>query len=418
LGEESVFMDVDTIPPGVDFGQHIRDAVQGCDVVLAIMGDQWLDIAYADGPRRGQRRLDDPGDFVRLELEAALRRGIPVIPVLANRALVPRPEDLPESLRALASRQAVELRAGRDLNVDIRRLLRAILAMEGAESEGAFAPANPGGGSVSHTDGSGTTSGTFVGAHAAQERFDNALRMRLCWCPPGQFTMGDEKTAVSATLSRGFWLGKYPVTQAEWQAITNTTIREQRDKSDPNFALSGEGPRFPMYYVDHHEATKFCGKLTDQEWRAGRLPREWEYRLPTEAQWEYACRAGTKTQFFFGDDEADLVMYGWCKTNSGGTTRHVGEKRANAWGLHDMHGNVWEWCRDWYQEMLPGGLDPEAAKGGAAFRALRGGCWYSRGGDCRSATRDGNAPGERYYDLGFRLAAVQVSQSPLGLGPS
>src|SRR5262249_14961990 len=149
-------------------------------------------------------------------------------------------------------------------------------------------------------------------------------------------------------------------------------------------ALPGEGPRFPMYFVNYNEVSEFCRKLTERERQEGRLPSEWEYRLPSEAQWEYACRAGTTTRFAFGDDEAELEKYGWYEKNSNGMSHEVGQKPANAWGFHDMHGNVQEWCRDWFGDKLPGGPNPGVLKQSGA-RVKHGGNWSDSAPRCASA---------------------------------
>ena len=140
--------------------------------------------------------------------------------------------------------------------------------------------------------------------------------------------------------------------------------------------------------------------------KAGRLPPGWEYRLPTEAQWEYACRAGTQTAYSFGDDESRLGDFAWYGDNSAGRTHEVGQKLPNAWGLRDMHGNVWEWCSDSYQETLVGGTDPQFAER-ASGRVYRGGSGIYSGWNCRSASRSGYTPGFRYRLLGVRVALVQ-----------
>ncbi len=149
---------------------------------------------------------------------------------------------------------------------------------------------------------------------------------------------------------------------------------------------------------------EFCRKLTQQERAAGRLPEDWEYTLPTEAQWEYACRAGTT-----GAWAGELDAMAWYAKNSGNTTHPVGQKQPNAWGLYDMHGNVWEWCRDWYADKLPGGAvtDPVGAASGA-FRVYRGGGWWLPADYCRSAYRNWSSPGDRGNDVGFRLALSAV----------
>jgi formylglycine-generating enzyme required for sulfatase activity len=154
--------------------------------------------------------------------------------------------------------------------------------------------------------------------------------------------------------------------------------------------------------------------MTELERAAGRLPSGWEYRLPTEAQWEYACRAGTTTTFTFGDDDSGLGAYAWFDQN---TTRvnqrwahEVGLKQANGWGLYDMHGNALEWCRDGFGGKLPGGLDPEVTEGPVYNRASRGGSFRWAAMQCRSGLRMGSAPFGRHEDVGFRLAAVQSSE--------
>jgi formylglycine-generating enzyme required for sulfatase activity len=167
--------------------------------------------------------------------------------------------------------------------------------------------------------------------------------------------------------------------------------------------------RYAATYVSWYDATEFVAKLTIQERQAGRLPVGWRYTLPTEAQWEYACRAGTQTPYCFGTDEAQLSDYDWWGAvlgsgNAAGEpyAHEVGSKKPNAWGLHDLHGNVSEWCRDWYAEKLPGGVDPEEVTQ-ASGRVIRGGSWYSFAVDCRAASRCYNEPGTRRSCCGFRV---------------
>jgi formylglycine-generating enzyme required for sulfatase activity len=136
-----------------------------------------------------------------------------------------------------------------------------------------------------------------------------------------------------------------------------------------------------------------------------RLPRGFRYRLPTEAEWEFACRAGTATRFHFGEDDGELGDYAWYSGNSGSRIHAVGEKKPNAWGFYDLHGNVWEWCRDWYGGPLPGGsvTDPKGPVFGIN-RVFRGGSWGIAASRCRAAYRVWNKPGDREYTLGFRVA--------------
>lgn len=262
-------------------------------------------------------------------------------------------------------------------------------------------------------DGTPLASGTTAG----QEWDGNGLKAKFCWCPDGMFTMGsplDEKDRmvnekpVQVTLT-GFWLGKHEVTQSEWKSIMGTTVKEQSDKATFQKDLAGEGPKHPIYFVNYEDATNFCSKLTKQEREAGRLPTGWEYRLPTEAQWEYACRAGTTTRFASGNDEEDLKPYAWFDMNAEGTTHEVGTTKPNAWGICDMHGNVWEWCRDWYSSKLPGDRDPEVSLQ-SKDRVSRGGCCDSAAGRCRSSRRSASNPQYRVFDMGFRVAAVRLSK--------
>lgn len=153
----------------------------------------------------------------------------------------------------------------------------------------------------------------------------------------------------------------------------------------------------------------FCEKLTTRERRGGRLPSDWKVALPTEAQWEYACRAGTESAFSFGTTANRLGDYAWFSDNAddvGEKYAHlVGLKRANSWNLHDLHGNVWEWCRDVYIEKLPGGRDPLVSSGGSS-RIRRGGSWSNSSWNCRSADRSRCVQSRRVSHLGFRVAVT------------
>lgn len=226
--------------------------------------------------------------------------------------------------------------------------------------------------------------------------------MELMPIPAGRFVMGspsresgrskDEGPQTTVTISRGFWLGKTEVTQGQWQALMG---------SNPS---RFKGANLPVEWVSWDEAMEYARQLTEREREAGRLPDGFVYTLPTEAQWEYACRAGTTTRYYTGQSEADLERAGRYGANSGGSTRPVGTKVANAWGLFDMHGNVWEWCLDWYGD-YPGGsvTDPRGPMAGSG-RVNRGGSWGNSAVSCRSAFRSRSGQGYRDNYLGFRLA--------------
>ena len=243
-------------------------------------------------------------------------------------------------------------------------------------------------------------------------REDNGMEVRFVLLPPGQFLMGspksetgryDDEDQVEVTLTGGFWIGQTVVTQSQWEEVMGTRPWE----GEP---YTRTGANDPATYVNHEDATNFCERLTERDQKAGHISPDWEYRLPTEAQWEYACRAGTRTRYSFGDDESQLGDYAWYSRNAynlGERYAHeVGQKKGNPWELYDMHGNVWEWCQDCWNDDLPGGVDPVVTEE-SGNRVLRGGGWGSDSGYCRSANRASSAPENRGSYLGFRLAAVQ-----------
>ena len=222
----------------------------------------------------------------------------------------------------------------------------------------------------------------------------DAVPQGFALVPAGSFTMGspanedgrssDEKQA-EVTLSRPFWLAKTEVTQAQWEAVMG---------SNPS---SFKGPNLPVENVSWEDAQAFIAKLNEKKI----LPPGWEFALPTEAQWEYACRAEEKGPYSGGS----LDEVGWYDGNSRSRTQEVGQKKPNAWGLHDMHGNVWEWCADWYEDTLKGGTDPTGPSSGDS-RVRRGGSWGNSASSCRAAYRFRDSPGSRSYSLGFRPALV------------
>jgi formylglycine-generating enzyme required for sulfatase activity len=248
----------------------------------------------------------------------------------------------------------------------------------------------------------------------------------MVWISDGTFYMGSPTTEPQrdnneiqhrVTVS-SFYMGKYQVTQEEYE-----TVMEE------NPSTSNKGYNYPVENVRWYDALVFCNKLSmreglipayrisgstdpaawggvptssDATWNAVTIVADSTgYRLPTEAQWEYACRAGTTTAYNTGNTISDNT--GWCSSNSGGKSHTVGEKPANAWGLYDMHGNVWEWCWDWFGSYSSGAqTDPGGAVSGSS-RVLRGGSWIDYGQNLRSAYRD-YYPNFRDSSIGFRLA--------------
>ncbi len=259
------------------------------------------------------------------------------------------------------------------------------------------------------------------------------------WCPAGNFKMGEGDDAIDVELSKGFWLGETEVTQGQWQKLMGTTPWSGRigwgEPPGKNNPPPKEGPDYAASYISYDDALSFCKKLTTQEQDAGRSPKSWKYSLPTEAQWEYACRAGTKTKFSFGDDESQLSQYAWSwnpvlsPRNISGFVHQVGLKKPNAWGLRDMHGNVWEWCSDWYASKRSGGKDPVGPTTAPPLgappppgippppdgtsgrnRVIRGGSWIDPPLGCTSANRGDYNPRLGNSIQGFRIAAVPGGQ--------
>ena len=234
--------------------------------------------------------------------------------------------------------------------------------------------------------------------------------MKMNWMAAGRFRMGspveeagrsnDEGPQTEVTISRGFWLGICTVTQEEWRAVAENASGLN---AEPSYF---RGDRLPVEQVSWNDCERWLQVLNELE--SARLPRGFEYRFPTEAEWEFVCRAGTSTRFHFGNGDDQLDEHGWYSANSRSQTHAVGEKKGNAWGFHDMHGNVWEWCGDWYGA-LPGGSvrDPKGAVFGTN-RVFRGGSWGVAAARCRSAYRVWNKPDYRDYTVGFRVALASA----------
>ena len=230
--------------------------------------------------------------------------------------------------------------------------------------------------------------------------------------PPTEPERRNDEGPVDVRLTRGFWLGKYEVTQSEWQSLMGTTTEDQAKKGTYGQNLRGTGSHHPMYHVSHDEAVEFCRKLTERERAAGRLPSGWEYRLPMRRSGSMGV-AGTTTATAFGDtlssDQANFdgghPYNGASKGPFRRETFEVGSYRPNEWGLFDMHGNVREWVGDWYADELSRGDDPAGPAQGTR-RVVRGGNWISDGKNCRSAYRETYSPNDRSDLLGFRVARV------------
>jgi formylglycine-generating enzyme required for sulfatase activity len=527
FGHDEVFLDVDTIPFGVDFRTYLTDWVSGCDGVIVVIGSRWLDCRFENGPMAGQRRLDDPADFVRIEVATALARDIPVIPVLVGGSSMPGPDQLPPDLSGLAFRNAAEVRSGRDFHLHMDRLIRWLgrppkpvpppepkaqrkperiqpsrrEAPPRAEEAGGAVPAasvstpeapvealpldvDPPGRELTNSIGMSLVSipaGEFAMGSPDEDSGDsldekpqhrvwistrfylsrfmdrlirwleevgcavpatsvstpeapgealppdvdppgreltNSIGMSLVSIPAGEFAMGspdedsgdslDEKPQHRVWISTRFYLSRFQVTQDQYQQVMG---------DNPSF-FKGDGC-LPVEMISWFDAIAFCNRLSEREKLAPYYKVAGQevtiaggqgYRLPTEAEWEYACRAGSTTRYGYEDEATKLGDYAWYDDNSkvigSRQTHRVGQKRPNAWGLHDMHGNIWEWCWDWYApNFYNQSLDKDpAGPATGSIRVLRGGSFNDSASNLRSAIRYRNRPTNRNSDFGVRPA--------------
>lgn len=234
------------------------------------------------------------------------------------------------------------------------------------------------------------------------------LGMKMIYVEGGTFQMGatteqgseadsDESPVHSVTVG-SFYMAECEVTQAQWQKIMGKTIYQQRDKANSSWSMYGVGDTYPMYYVNWEEANQFCQELSAMTGR--------RYRLPTEAEWEYAARGGNRKvgTKYSGGGVMDAV--GWYDGNSGNATHPVKQKRANALGLYDMSGNVWEWCSDWYGDYSSSSQNNPTGPSSGQYRVLRGGGWCSIARGCRVSRRSSRSPSNRFNDYGFRVVCL------------
>jgi formylglycine-generating enzyme required for sulfatase activity len=270
---------------------------------------------------------------------------------------------------------------------------------------------------------------SFSRGQKARRTIISSIGLKLVRIEPGTFQMGTTKEQIDQLLrlfrgseregfdaeqpqhpvkiTRPFFLGTHPVTQGQYKAIMGRKPSHFKGSDD-----------LPVENVSWFDAVNFCNRMSVKDKRTPFYRIDITdvadvggngYRLPSEAEWEYACRAGSATLFPFGDDAVKLGEHAWCFSNSQSKTHLVGQKSPNAWGLYDLLGNVYEWCADWYDEKYYASspaADPPGVSG-ASDRVFRGGCWRFDATGCRPAARLGNAPESRNYILGFRVAAVQ-----------
>jgi len=382
FGHDHVFMDIDQIEPGEDFIEVIQEKLKAVQVAVALIGKHWLDITDANG----QRRLDNPEDWVRLEIEALLARKIRVIPLLVGGANAPNSSRLPGSLAALARRQAHEV-SDRRFHEDVNKLIR-VLEKDLQTNQAAKPSIVP------------------DVAQPPTVKLPEArllLEPEMVRIPAGKFLMGsnnggsNERPVHEVTIGYAFEIGKYPVTFDAYDAFANATQRKL--PSDEGW---GRGKR-PVINVSWNDAQDYVQWLSKQTGK--------QYRLPTEAEWEYAPRAGTQTRYWWGDDigKNNAVCDGCGSQWDNQQTAPVGSFKANAFGLHDTAGNVWEWTQDcWHDNYDEAPVDGSARleKGGGNCNScvIRGGSWYSSPYFLRSVFRYWNFTVAAGSSLGFRIA--------------
>ena len=256
--------------------------------------------------------------------------------------------------------------------------------------------------------------GASISSSQPPKEITNSIGMKLVLIPKGTFMMGspeseqgrkEDENQHEVTISKDYYLGVSEVTQGQYEKVM-----EKNPSHFQGAIVGNENADLPVENVSWDDAVEYCKKLSElpDEKKVGRV-----YRLPTEAEWEYSCRAGSKTAYSFDDEEGLLSEYGWFRRNSSDRTHTVGLLEPNAWGLYDMHGNVWEWCSDWYEEYPKGAVsDPTGAKEGS-LRVDRGGSWRYEAAVCRSAIRLRVNPSFRDDRSGFRVAL-----SPSGIPKS
>ena len=259
--------------------------------------------------------------------------------------------------------------------------------------------------------------------------------IEFVWIPAGTFQMGSQPRSAAivhayggeeslfkvehpqhqVTLTKGFWLGRYPVLNEQFELFVKATgYRTEAEREGWGYGydkkighsnkVNGLTWRNPGYTIELGQPVVMVSWNDAQaylQWLNGR--GKGRYRLPTEAEWEYACRAGSTTAFSFGDDASQLGEYAWFGDNAGYTTHLAGQKKPNAWGVYDMHGNVWDWCQDWLGDYPSGAVVNPSGPGSGQDRVLRGGSWHSPVVYCRSANRRYYGPQARNISLGFRL---------------
>ncbi len=405
FGRERVFKDVDNIPFGSEFSEYIEQAVNRCQVLLVVIGRTWTTATETDS----SRRLDNPNDFVRIEIESALKLGVPVIPLLMEGVSMPEQNQLPESLQPIIKRNGLSIGHDPRFHSDMDRLIQGIqLFVRPTEALGPTFSFE----TVSVDNRGNEVRRLQLEAEYRRESLAPDIHLDLVLIPRGSFQMGsplgqgtDSQRPQHMVTLRSFLIGKYPVTQVQWRAVA--AFPKVRNDLNPDPSSFKNDDR-PVENVSWSDAIEFCRRL--------RKHTDRKYRLPSEAEWEYACRARTQTPFYYGEtltsklanyDATEIYGTGPFGSYRNRTTK-VGIFPANKFGIFDMHGNVGEWCHDHYHDTYK-----DAPNDGSAWtspgmfcwnRIIRGGSWDDVPYECTSAYRLSWDSDERFDTVGFRVA--------------
>lgn len=374
FGREAVFVDVDSIPLGVDFRKHLDEQVSKCDVFLAVIGPDWDGSTH----NRGKSRLEDPRDFVRIEIESALKRQIPVIPVLVRGAKIPTAERLPVSMQELSYRNGLDVRSGQDFHRDMDCLIESLkqqIRSPGDVQQRLSKQGKP-----------------LPNEEVKQVVSDGPPHMVKV--PKGPFLYGDSR--MHRSIEHDYWIDQYPVTNENYREFIlaggyqnrqnwsdyGWKWRVRNDIACPEYwnDSSRNKPAHPVVGVSYYEAEAYA------KW-AGK-------RLPTEQEWEKAARGEDGRQYPWGEDFIGNMCNGdkHIFFSFGGHTSPVNQypHGVSPYGCYDMVGNVSEWCASWYFEML-------------GPRVIRGGSWNNKPTNLRTSSRYKFTPDTRLEVLGFRL---------------
>jgi len=397
FGREAIFKDVDTIPIGVDFRKHLNEAVGQCSVLLAVIGRQWLNVA----DEQGNRRLDNSADFVRIEIEAALQRTIPVVPLLVHGVSMPKDAEMPPSLEDLAYRNGQQIRADPDFHRDMDRLIRNLgMILEEMET---VEPAQ-----VREADPAPTSEQPDI------IKITSPLEMELVRIPEGEFLMGSTKKDELAKSSEmpqhqlhlpEYFIAKTPVTNTQYQIFVAAANYGKPSHWKGGIIPSGK-ENHPVVNVNLSDAVAFCQWLSEQSGK--------DIQLPNEAEWEKAAR-GTEGLIYPWGNEWNQNKCNTYESESRDTTP-VGKFSPagdSPFGCVDMVGNVFEWTRSLWGKKVPKPeygypYDPTDGRENLQAsenipRVLRGGSWDLNHRDARCAFRRGFDPDFRWGSIGFRV---------------